>query len=75
MKSFLDVFKIVFSDFKVPAIPCYAVGELGPLMVFIPKAVGTLPVDYFVCHNWSIETFISCQRSTNYETSHPLVWP
>ena len=28
-------------DLKVPAIPCYVVGELGPLMVFIPKAFGT----------------------------------
>ena len=51
MKALLDVFKIVSWDLKVPAVPCYAVGELGPLMVFIPKAFGTLPVDYFVCHN------------------------
>ena len=51
MKAFLDVFKIVSWDLKVPAVPCYVVGELGPWMVFIPKAFGTLPVDYFVCHN------------------------
>ena len=51
MKAFLVVFKIVSWDLKIPAIPCYVVGELGPLMVFIPKAFGTLPVDYFVCHN------------------------
>ena len=51
MKAFLDVFKIVSWDLKVPAIPFYVVGELGPLMVFIPKAFGTLHVDYFVCHN------------------------
>ena len=51
MKAFLDVFKIVPWDLKVPVIPCYVVGELGPLMIFIPKAFGTLPVGYFVCHN------------------------
>ena len=60
MKAFLDVFKIISWDLKVPAIPCYVVGELGPLLVFvpqgplmvsIPKAFGTLPVDYFVCLN------------------------
>ena len=51
MKAFLGVFKSVSCDLKVPAIPCYVVGDLGLLMVFIPKAVGTLPVDYSVCHN------------------------
>ena len=51
MKAFLDVFKIVSWDLKVPAIPCYVVGEMCPWMVFIPKAFGTLLVDYFVCHN------------------------
>ena len=50
-ESLLDVFKIISWDLKVPAIPCYEVGELGAWMVFIPKAFGTLPVDYFVCHN------------------------
>ena len=48
-KVFLDVFKVVSWDLKVPG-SCYAVGELGPLMVFIPEAFGTLPVDYFVCY-------------------------
>ena len=44
MKAFLDVFKIVSWDLKVPAIPCYAVGELGPLMVFIPKAFSPIQI-------------------------------
>ena len=48
MKASLDAFKIVSWDLEVPAIPCYVVGELGPLMVFIPKTFGTLPVDYCV---------------------------
>ena len=51
MKAFLDVSKIASWDLKIPAIPCYVVGELGPLMVFTPKAFGTLPVDYFIRHN------------------------
>ena len=44
VKAFLDIFKIISWDLYVPAIPCSVVGVLGPMMVFIPKAFGTLPV-------------------------------
>ena len=51
MEAFLDIFKVVSWDLQVPAIPCSVVGVLGAMMIFIPKAFGTLPADYFVCHN------------------------
>ena len=47
MKAFLDIFKIVPCDSYVLSIPCSVVGGLDPMMIFIPKAFGTLPVDHF----------------------------
>ena len=51
MKAFFNVFKVISWELKVSTIPCSVVGVLGPMKMFIPKAFGALPVDYFVCHN------------------------
>ena len=49
LKTFLDLSKITCCDLQASAIPCIAAGVLGPMIKFIQKAFGTLPVNYFVC--------------------------
>ena len=51
MKAFLDISRLFLGICRFPAIPCSVVGVLGLMMIFIPNAFGTLPADYFVCHN------------------------
>ena len=51
MKAFIDILWIIFWDLSVPTIPCSVVAVLGPMMIFIPTALGTLPVDYSAFQN------------------------
>ena len=44
---------------------------MGPMMIFIIKAFGTLPVYYFVCHNRSIESSFILRKL---KADLPLGW-
>ena len=57
VKAFLYLFNVGFWDLQVPAISCSVALVLGPMMIFIPKAFRTLPVEYFLRHNRSVKLY------------------